>query len=723
MDAEAKGAILDVVLGAPPHHGGARRFISLCAGEMANLADDMVRSVCRDRRLTPAMQVSVEEELPGTLAACAGPLDLLRYLLPSSFVDIAQNCRVPDGRWHDWLQITWGLDTDFLTLLAAFDHVADINAFLELATAMPAVQQPAGVSTLRGSRLDCHIHAGAVPPPSLVWAAAMDFGLCDLLGPEYDGEPERLARLEARGRQEVGPLDLLLDNTRQCMIVARILLACLAHLVAGRPPDVASRTRARLKSASHARALARATIRCLRDHRSSDRLVRVLADLAARSYRDPTIDPAFSIPGRMWPESTHARDSLVSEREVLAKALYRSLTGFCVPWEQELLLMYVRCKNGYLTAASGRRDRTGLRFFREATLLGRAWRATSPTGSTPLGAPGLSPPAKPHRRGPRVPPAFTHHLALGTRQEYRLAGWPTRIEVRVPRARRWDLSSSLTWLSTAFEGRRWSIQLCMRRNELQHADVAAVENLTRFVDAAADLAGAMGIDVTGLDLVGPERPFSLPVWMGTIRKFTAYARAKFGSHLFVALHLGEDSRAAVEGLCNMWLAMRELDMGARDRFSHALDLLAPQRREDASEVIMDTIDVPPLADTLDQLIDEISSEEEQTRLNHLRLEFTGKFGVTKDGGKLILDKGTADQLAASVREVIARELVRRGIAIEVCPTSNWRIGPLDSPLNHPVAWWVENFKGIFLVGTDDPSVLPCSIAAEHYAARSGFSRA
>ena len=64
------------------------------------------------------------------------------------------------------------------------------------------------------------------------------------------------------------------------------------------------------------------------------------------------------------------------------------------------------------------------------------------------------------------------------------------------------------------------------------------------------------------------------------------------------------------------------------------------------------------------------------------------------------------------RQRYAMEHIRSlGAVVEVCPSSNRRIGGLKEPFHHPVQQFISN--GVpFVVSTDDPGVLDTTLADE-----------
>jgi hypothetical protein len=64
-----------------------------------------------------------------------------------------------------------------------------------------------------------------------------------------------------------------------------------------------------------------------------------------------------------------------------------------------------------------------------------------------------------------------------------------------------------------------------------------------------------------------------------------------------------------------------------------------------------------------------------------------------------------------VQGVVCRELRERNAVVEVCPTSNLRIGGISTMAHHPVRRFVG--EGVpFVIGTDDPGIMPTDLNGE-----------
>ena len=80
-----------------------------------------------------------------------------------------------------------------------------------------------------------------------------------------------------------------------------------------------------------------------------------------------------------------------------------------------------------------------------------------------------------------------------------------------------------------------------------------------------------------------------------------------------------------------------------------------------------------------------------------------------------LDVLGADRIGHGVRAIedpaLVRELARRGVALEVCPTSNVRLGIYSSYAAHPLRRLYEAGVPV-TVNSDDPGLFGTSVARE-----------
>jgi hypothetical protein len=100
----------------------------------------------------------------------------------------------------------------------------------------------------------------------------------------------------------------------------------------------------------------------------------------------------------------------------------------------------------------------------------------------------------------------------------------------------------------------------------------------------------------------------------------------------------------------------------------------------------------------------VDPEEVERELRRLR-------GAPDDGSvRIAYDEGRLHEVGA--RQAYAMERVRAtGAVIEVCPTSNRRIGAIDDPEHHPVHRFMEH--GVpFVVGSDDPGIFDTGVREE-----------
>lgn len=306
-------------------------------------------------------------------------------------------------------------------------------------------------------------------------------------------------------------------------------------------------------------------------------------------------------------------------------------------------------------------------------------------------------------------------LADGVAAWHLGAQQPSRVDVRVPRSPPARIPNTVKWLQSAFANVEWRVFIAASRDEPPEKHPNVREEVVRFAEKLFEHVPDAQTRVVGIDLVGPELNFVLQDWVDIIIALRVrLTELRGGDQTITCLHLGEDTRLPLKGICDIWAAVDSLGLGCGDRISHALDLLAPDRRGGDRHAVSSRqlLDMQSRVESICRSI-RATSPSASARINALMQELA----LTRDpldDGDYIVNCSAASHIAELVRPYVARSLVQKGVVIEACPTSNWRIGPLDSLLNHPICWW-RLWGGTYLVGTDDPSFMPCSIASELYA--------
>ena len=97
--------------------------------------------------------------------------------------------------------------------------------------------------------------------------------------------------------------------------------------------------------------------------------------------------------------------------------------------------------------------------------------------------------------------------------------------------------------------------------------------------------------------------------------------------------------------------------------------------------------------------------------NALRANATSCDAQTDDGVHASLRRGAASPTCARARTYAMARVRANGAVVEVCPTSNLRIGGIADPLHHPVHRFLD--AGVpFVVASDDPGIFDTTVRDE-----------
>ncbi len=97
--------------------------------------------------------------------------------------------------------------------------------------------------------------------------------------------------------------------------------------------------------------------------------------------------------------------------------------------------------------------------------------------------------------------------------------------------------------------------------------------------------------------------------------------------------------------------------------------------------------------------------------NALRASATRCGGASPTDRDAPLRRARGSPTCARARSTRWRACARRGAVVEVCPTSNLRIGGIADPLHHPVHRFLD--AGVpFVVASDDPGIFDTTVRDE-----------
>lgn len=680
-------SILALVLGDLNGLGGFARQ-PLCGGLLRACADHLVSRLSVS---LPTHRAEVEGDLADVLKHDRNVFLLLSDCTPRIHEGFEQDLRIAEATWEEWLRVCWGHDGDTLSILAYLPHAKSASHLAAVATELPIVPMPVDPPDARQNLIDAHIHAGSMCPPAVMWAHYMNTGV--VFKHDSMNEPPHYECIEFLREYRL----------REYVAAARILLAALLQLTdtppsAGQPEQETARQYE----------LTELVVRVVNDGADRDELASFLAahlqgDCAKRVA-------ASGRPGELIDRCILG--FLKLERECVSRIMWLSAENRVSTFVQELLLTYLRCKNHWFQVSSGLSFNirggtfvgTRLKLFKIAKQM--SW----------LGVVN----AETWR--------FKEPLAQAVNSVYRALGEPCEAHVRLSyedvRYHSGENSVKLTlkWLDIALDSIRWRLVLCLRRNEdfnslMREAERALFDadriygRMRAFVDLILEDQGHRQL-VDGLDIVGPERDFLWAPHIESLVRLRDYIKERLcNDRCFIAFHCGEDTCCPLKGISDIWRVVSHGNLGAGDRLAHGLDVLDPTRNPGVETVTMYWWQWNELESSIPSLIDSLDDEGQRERARHT-WEAVADSLVPGPRRPRISATDSSD-LAQMLDEHLMDLLISRGVILEVCPTSNWRISGVASPVRHPAGRWIAR-GGCYLVGTDDPAVLPCTIHTEHY---------
>lgn len=672
----------------------------LCHGRIRELAE-VVASIVRDNVVEDVPSAtSTYQHIRGWLDTGPGPFAVLADCLPSDCVDKSEKCRIADDKWEEWLQVCWGNDSDFLTLLALLKNPEGVSEaeFIEYARQLPIVQEPVGAMAASPVPTDAHLHVGALCPPALRWAYYVAVGpTADIDNVAYRSI-RGLAETEDEGRKIIDASAEMRRKSLAYIGVARILFAALLDCcqvpalseitIDSDPTDILDHVAlACSESSSTSRRSPRAQLQ--------GKLATVLKSMPGG--RTEYVDRSMEIaPFKL----TDGIGYLEMERACFAKLLWQAYRNLLSPFLQEVLLTYLRCKNFWFQVSSGanilstRAGGIGLAQFREIRSYAFIRRVETNRDFAD-----------------KISGALDSMYASST---------VGKLEVRLAQMDKHVLEPTLHWMRRTLSSKDWKLIISLRRHDFDFrarlpSDKEAYTTATiAFVDAILQQE-AFRDKVSGIDVVGIEQYTNWDHIIPIMSRVRAHIETKVGRPCFVAFHCGEDTSTPLKGICDIWQVLTECPLAANDRVGHAIDLLRPINTSARGETTLFFDQWNSLRNRFDEfLLGDRDDHELRTQVRAPYRQLAQSAIVDPRFPIVHLSVEHANELAAILQPYVRNRLRERGVLIETCPTSNWRIAGLPLPTRHVIATWI-NEQGSYLVGTDDPAIFPCTIQSEHYA--------
>ncbi len=614
------------------------------------------------------------------------PLYMISQCLPSLPDNFHEHMRIRDEDWDDWLEICWGHDQDTLSILAFLPHATSCEELVNTGTRLPIIPLPIGATSDESALNDQHVHAGALGLPVLVWSYHMNTGF------RY-----REDELNAQIHPNVSK-HLRRQRLRNYLSIARVLLGALFDYSTYETLETEQpSTLLRMVVSSVEARLQGSTPKALAD------FLEIGLNISEPSKVSASVNPGVKL------FDCDVIKFLRKERSCISKLIWQATHQQLGPLIEEVLLTYLRCKGHWFQVCSGLIFRPSLPIDTTAGLDLSLLKVCAEQSRLEIDPEDW---------------ARKRLLAHAINSLYRYLGSPTRVYVKLA----WlhnigRLNRTLEWLAEALASMEWRLVLCLRRDDLdlnepeKIAPFLQIDSIRRkvlhFVDAVIKNERFKS-RVVGIDVVGPEENFGWREYATLMKDVREYLQRTLKRDCFVAFHCGEETPFPLKGICDIWYVVENCRLTHGDRIAHGVDLLDPDRKSSNDPVRLWWWQWEEMVGSLQSMLhlipegssDRNASEELFRALRSVERRQRSRLGSRLDGA-------IASKLAQCVRPYVTRELIKRGILLETCPTSNWRIAAVSFPTRHPVKYWIDQ-QGQYVVGTDDPAILPCTIQIEYY---------
>jgi hypothetical protein len=638
----------------------------MCRGQLKDFADHLGHYASYSLK---NYSTYAQQHIRAKLMHGPEPLALLFDLIPKNSIDLDNGMRVRDENWEEWLQVCWGHDSDTLSMLTACTTVDSHYAFVEAMQNLPVIQSPVGAVNKKIELRDAHVHAGALCPPSIMWAHLMNTGM--FIEEQGRNESRRYSPVESRKKEL---------HLRGYLGLGRVLLATLIDLcdLADIPNDETFFKDNRAELMYNVSLL-------VKGEGTRDALTNLL--LQELILADKSRVTISSIRGKLY--NLSVIEFLQKERACVATLMWLAKEQRLASFIEELLLTYLRCKGYWFQVNSGLKTISqgqGLEYFRLDKELGRE--------GTNLGDAAI---------------------AKAINFVYRSQNAPKLVDVRLTRVEKSYLSKTLDWLNKAFDSIAWNLVICLPRYNFNELDKvrSLSSSMLAFINSILDNEDYKD-RLAGIDVVGLERDTSWRPYLSIMRQLREHINDRLGREKgFIVFHCGEDTIFPLKGICDIWYVLKKCPLKRGDRLAHGLDLLYPRRELMSGSFEMSLLQWEDLKDSMINLLSSMGEDPRRSNAERIWNKIEGD--APRSLTHINFSAELAQELASQIQIFVAETLKNEGIIFETCPTSNWRIKGLFPPTEHPISWWISDIKGEYLIGTDDPAVLPCTIETEYFA--------
>lgn len=588
-------------------------------------------------------------------------LSLILSVLPNKIFEENLDCwGIADTRWQEWLESLWACDGDALCLLACPAALVE---------KLPLSWAPVNALT---SSHDAHVHLSALPPNALLWGAIMALGIT---GESGSGSLHSAFASSSSMKEEARLARVILCTLRALSKIDDTKLPTgIFNIYANARNSIGTNT-------SNVEIALKFEI--------------AFPDLGADIFNEALIcSDCFNVATSMA--------MLQEERRIIAQTLKRCRRGRSEwNWLLDLLVLYWQCKGEWLLSIQGEKSNSSLFSFRSQAARVASF-VPKPVDEVNLGF---------RRR-------FDDLVTSGFQAHLKARKTPVRLDLRIALAGMSELRASSSWLDAGLEGAdtKFFIGLKRRddfkgRGDTEFDEALSEEKIDNYFQNLAMFEN-IKTRVCGIDVFGFEATTCWSDYLPLMRHAAEHVKRLTGSCI-VTFHCGEDTVCSLKGILDMWRNVNELRDIGDCRISHALALLNPHEYPTDTPINYRLWGDMSLA--ANRLLRYARSNDS---LKHKALELEKLWSAVESiatGGQ---DGMTVPKIGIDMAEVferfrdaIAEDLIAQKVILEVCPTSNWRIGHVNSPLSHPIRYWRDK-GGQWLIGTDDPCFIPCSVESE-----------
>ncbi|BAZ31059.1 WD-repeat protein [Cylindrospermum sp. NIES-4074] len=687
--------------------------------------------VARLRKLNPepGFQNSVQLEIKETLKKQNLVALLLKYI-PSNCMNFESytEWRVNKDKWDEWLKICWGYDNDTLSMLSVLDSIGSLDDFVESVEKLPIIQLVVPDKSKPIDQIvDYHTHSSALYPPSLQWAYWINTGnnyihYINNYQKKYRSLPINdttiLEEYDRRSRLSHGYLR-----------AARILIGAMRDfyeiLISSNLPTSSNCDEPKC---SH-----------LPDETKCSELIEKVRDMVFESDKVTQEDLKLLLenflPELKKTSLTYLSKSisvgenfedeiyqfLTEERKCIAQLLWKAYHHDLGKFIQEVLLTYLRCKGAWFQLNSG----TNLESLDTYSYV------ILQNNDLSIVADNVEYFQK-----------FHLPMSKAVNRFYQETNLLKRVEVRLPYMKnKQDIPRNIEFLESIYANVDWDLVLTFPRysfDDENHKNFKVMEEeyfdfiecVLRILDDRnnhEDRVDNKKVRVVGVDLVGSNQHIEWRYYAKLIKNLRNKIRSEREEQsCFITYHLDEQkSVAPLKEICEILTILEIGSLEGNDRISHGWSLLLERKnssnKTEPIEIKVYTKEWRWMEETLKNFIGEFTKVREEFQ-DEVKKEFQNK--VTKEFEELrnyatvtdnitVLHDNLMYELATSLQSLVRYKLIKRGILLEICPTSSWRLAGISLPTQHPVKSWIEA-KGKVLVGTDNPAVFPCTIESEYY---------